>query len=549
MKEEETSKVDFIGDDLERNSSGSETGYKQKVDVEDFTNHNAAVAAEDVGVEEKAARASADEAYMIAGEIAMDFTKEEEENVKRKLDKRIPAFCAAVYFLQFMDKTLLNYASITGLPIKGLEYNQVSAGFYYGFMFFVFPSAWLSQRFPWGVTKYLGLNVILWGITLALSAISPHFAPFFVLRILLGMFESTVTPILLSTIVAFYRKEEQATRICVFYSMNGLTQVIGPLIAYGTTYGGGAFGESGAWRLLYIIFGILTVIVGVIVTLFMPNNPMAASFLNDHEKRIALERVRGNASGTAQRHFKWSQVKEAVFELRIWLVLAFVILTSIPNGGLSSFSSKILKGFGYSTRQTLLIGMPKGAFEFVIIILSAWLSDRYSERMLPIMIALIPTIVGAAILVGYGEESAALHHRGAVVFAVYLTATFGASLSIVYAWNATNIGGSSKKTAAYAANMFAFGVGNIAGSFVFRDEDAPQYIPGKSATLVSLILAAIVAVWIRWLVSRANARKRQQVLELQQSNGWNEEEVQKQRDAWAFRDLTDGQNPFFIYAS
>ncbi|MCO5565229.1 hypothetical protein L7F22_018902 [Adiantum nelumboides] len=253
--------------------------------------------------------------------------------------------------------------------------------------------------------------------------------------------------------------------------MNGLTQVIGPLIAYGTTYGGGAFGESGAWRLLYIIFGILTVIVGVIVTLFMPNNPMAASFLNEREKRIALERVRDNASGTAQRHFKWSQVKEAVFELRIWLVLAFVILTSIPNGGLSSFSSKILKGFGYSTRQTLLIGMPKGGFEFVIIILSAWLSDKYSERMLPIMIALIPTIVGAAILVGYGDESAALHHRGAVVFAVYLTATFGASLSIVYAWNATNIGGSSKKTAAYAANMFAFAIGNIAGSFVFRDEE------------------------------------------------------------------------------
>lgn len=78
---------------------------------------------------------------------------------------------------------------------------------------------------------------------------------------------------------------------------------------------------------------------------------------------------------------------------------------------------------------------------------------------------------------------------------------------------------------------------------------APQYIPGKVSTLVSLVLAAIVAVWIRWLVGRANARKRQQVHQLQQQNGWSEEEVQKQRDAWAFRDLTDGQNPFFVYAS
>lgn len=68
-----------------------------------------------------------DEAYKLAGKVAITFTKGESDDVRRKIDKRIPVLCAAVYFSQFLDKTLLNYASITGLPIKGIEYNQVSA--------------------------------------------------------------------------------------------------------------------------------------------------------------------------------------------------------------------------------------------------------------------------------------------------------------------------------------------------------------------------------------------------------------------------------------
>lgn len=85
------------------------------------------------------------------------------------------------------------------------------------------------------------------------------------------------------------------------------------------------------------------------------------------------------------------------------------------------------------------------------------------------MVGLLPTVVAAAILVGYGETAST--HKAACVFATFISGTFGTALSIVYAWNATNIGGSSKKAAVYAANMFSFAAGNIAGSFTFRDQE------------------------------------------------------------------------------
>jgi ACS family allantoate permease-like MFS transporter len=60
-----------------------------------------------------------------------------------------------------------------------------------------------------------------------------RFAPFFALRFLLGAFESVVAPTLITTVAAFYPKREQASRIASFYMCNGLTQMFGPLVAYG----------------------------------------------------------------------------------------------------------------------------------------------------------------------------------------------------------------------------------------------------------------------------------------------------------------------------
>jgi ACS family allantoate permease-like MFS transporter len=89
--------------------------------------------------------------------------------------------------------------------------------------------------------------------------------------------------------------------------------------------------------------------------------------------------------------------------------------------------------------------------------------------MLPVLVAIVPTVVGAAILVGYGADPGP--HKGALVFSTYLTNTFGSALAIVYAWNGSNVGGSSKKTAAYSAMMFCFALGNIAGTYIFQSKE------------------------------------------------------------------------------
>jgi len=154
-----------------------------------------------------------DEALRLIGaERAAHFSDEYNAKLRWKLDLLIPPLCAAIYFTQFLDKTSLNYASIMGLPIVGQRYNLVSLAFYVGFLVWEFPTVYISQKLR--AAKYLGANIVLWGVVLMLHAVGTSFGAFFTLRILLGMLESCVAPILILIISMFYKKGEQVRTLC-----------------------------------------------------------------------------------------------------------------------------------------------------------------------------------------------------------------------------------------------------------------------------------------------------------------------------------------------
>lgn len=67
---------------------------------------------------------------------ALPFTAEEERRVKLKTDLVILPLLCCVFFLQYLDKQSLSYASvfglITDLKLKGTEYSWCSSIFYIG---------------------------------------------------------------------------------------------------------------------------------------------------------------------------------------------------------------------------------------------------------------------------------------------------------------------------------------------------------------------------------------------------------------------------------
>ena len=245
-------------------------------------------------------------------------------------------------------------------------------------------------------------------------------------------------------------------------------------------------------------------------------------------------------SGTQNAHIKKDQVFESFRDLRIWLVFLATLLSSIPNGGISNFSSILLTTFGYTNQQALIYNTPSGAIGVVVVLLTGYLSDKWRDRSVVMFICIVPTIIAAALMIGLDPGGIPANKAG-LLAASFLSGTFGAAFMLLLAWNASNIAGHSKKVTANALTLVAFCVGNILGTQTFQQKQAPGYISGKISIIATLGALCFVIVALRLYNDHLN-RKNKMILA-----GMSDEEKDERREKMAFADQTDRHNIFFVY--
>lgn len=80
---------------------------------------------------------------------------------------------------------------------------------------------------------------------------------------------------------------------------------------------------------MFLLVGLVTVVVGILVILPLPDNPMS-SRLTKEEKYVAIERVGENQTGIENVHLKKHQIWERLKDPQTWLVSLIVTSFSIP---------------------------------------------------------------------------------------------------------------------------------------------------------------------------------------------------------------------------
>lgn len=150
-----------------------------------------------------------------------------------RIDLHIVPLLMAIYFLQYLDKTLLNYAADMGIKdfLPGNDYNNLGTIFYVGYLVAEPVTAYLMQRWP--IAKYLGVNVACWGVLVACHAACRSYASLMVVRVLLGVCEACVAPALVLITGMWWTKPEQARRTGLWYMQIGVAQIVGAGISYG----------------------------------------------------------------------------------------------------------------------------------------------------------------------------------------------------------------------------------------------------------------------------------------------------------------------------
>lgn len=404
--------------------------------------------------------------------------------------------------------------------------------FFFGQLFFEFPTIRILQLFP--LAKYASVNVIIWGGILACLAACKNYAGLLACRFFLGVAEAAIVPAWVVFTSQWYRKEDQAFRVGIWFSMCGFAQMFGGYVAYGIAVhvGRDPHASLHGWQIIFLLLGLLTVVVGIIFFFVLPDSPLTARFLSHEEKALHAEHIRGNEQGIGTHVFKKEQVWEALRDPNTWLYAFWVFAANIPNSIATSFGNILVTGMGYTATESLLLVTPLGAYEVVILLGLTWLSTKTKQRLWWCIAGHIPSIVGA-ILMATTEKAPAL-------VGYYLSGGIPIGWTTILGLTSTNVAGSTKKVTIACVQTIAYTVGNIISPHTFQAKDAPRYLPAKIAICIIYFLSAVDLYVIRWLAVREN-RKRDKERE-EQGGAYV---VEKNHE---FLDLTDRQNKEFRYS-
>ncbi|KAL4902703.1 hypothetical protein BDW74DRAFT_169307 [Aspergillus multicolor] len=490
------------------------------------------------------------------------FTPAEEKAVLRRIDFRVLPLLLGAYFFQQLDKSSLSYVSIFGLVedanLVGQQYSWLGSILYLAQLVMQPLAALVLVKLPTG--KVIAAAIFLWGSSLTIMAACTNFPSLLGLRFCLGAFEAMIAPSCIAVTQMWWRRGEQTWRAAMWNAMNGVTAIVGSLF----TYGLGHIHSSTlfSYQIIFILCGLLTVAYSFIVLIFMPDSPMEAKFLHEREKVIAVERLRANQMGVISREWRWDHVLETMLDVKTWVWFLLIIAISIPSGGISTFGSLIITSFGYTNFTAILFNLPFGAIQFVVILLGGWAATRFRTKGLVIAVIAVVAAVGTIIMLTVSREK-----KGVLLFGYYLVSCLAGITPLVYAWEAQNTAGDTKRKCTSAVVLVGMCTGNVIGPQLYSLDQAPEYRPGLISNLVMFILVAIIAIiadlYLYWLNKRHAKRRKalgksarivdESMLgknKLQESKTGEVEDGAKGEERVVdkgFQDTTDLKNEDFIY--
>jgi ACS family allantoate permease-like MFS transporter len=236
----------------------------------------------------------------------------------------------------------------------------------------------------------------------------------------------------------------------------------------------------------------------VLISILLPDSPTTCWYFSERERYICVKRISDNNTGLEDKKIKWYQVKECLLDPKTWLIAMFACAQNIPNGGLVTFSAIIVKGLGYDTLTTMLLGIPTGVIATLWqLVLAVPCSKLANKRCTVIALANIFPMICAILMWKLPREN-----KNGLLAAYYVFYTYWGPYVMSTSVPMANVSGHTKKVTVNAIYFLAYCTGNIIGPQVFRSSDAPDYSHGYIALLACLVLAsctiALYGVLCRW---------------------------------------------------
>lgn len=469
-----------------------------------------------------------------------ELTQEEidalDSKVRLKIDCWLMPIICITYTLQFLDKLSLNYAAaytlIEDLGLSGQRYSWTAAIFNFGYIAGAIPANYLIQKFP--VAKFTGVMIFIWAIILIGHIGAKNYGGILVLRFLLGVLESCISPSCMALTSSFYKKSEQPLRMCFFLSFNGIATMVGAILSWGL--GHATHSSLKPWKLIFLVIGLMNLAWSVIFLLLCPDTPINARFLNAKEKLVGVERVSHNMMGIKNIKYKKDHIIEAVTDYKTLVYIFIGLACGVINGGSANFQSALIKGFGFSSVQSTILQMPTGAIEFAVISTAGIIAVLVKNtRCIIFCLLCVPSLAGLI-----GIALIPLEKKWALVGCAWLQYLIGGPVILSWVFLNANVAGSTKRTITNGFWFTFYAAGNIIGANIFYAKQKPRYRSGIIGLAVCYGCMIIIGILYRLTLMWENKKRDRKFGELI-------EETKADAILKGFYDYTDGQNQGFRY--
>lgn len=382
-------------------------------------------------------------------------------------------------------------------------------------MFFVtyvlFETPWAMSVKRFGLNKVLAVAFLSWGAITIGTGFIQNYAQGMACRLLLGAAEAGVAPCISFFISTVYSREKQGKRMAIIYLSAAISGSLGGLIAYGIQTMGYRHGLE-AWRWLFIIEGIVTLVVCGICWFSLPKSAEEAWFLNAEEKYLMQLRKRRDAAYKGQDKFEWRYFRMAATDPAVWIASMALFGAGVCLFGFATFLPTILRGMGYTSLEANYLSIPVYAWACICVVFFTWLSDKLVKRAMVMAMVPLPVICGYAIAIGTPSH-------GAGYFAMFLCAVLYSYNTLLVTWIANNIKPDHKRSVGLAL-LFSFA--NISGAVagqIYPPRTSPRYIMGNAISL-GMEFMALSGVGVLYLLFRQRDAQKQKLLTSgQEENG------------------------------
>ncbi|EYE92872.1 putative MFS pantothenate transporter [Aspergillus ruber CBS 135680] len=427
-----------------------------------------------------------------------------------KIDFFILSFCCVTYFFNYLDRSNLTNAYVSGmqeeLAFHGNQLNVINTVFTVGYIIGQIPSnlavTYVRPRY------FFPAMVLFWGGLTMITAAVHNPQGIMAIRFFLGVAEASTFSGTHYILGSWYTERELGKRSGIFTASGLAGTMFGGFIQTGIHSSlDGASGMSG-WRWLFVIDGLITLPIAIYGLFLFPDTPATtrAPYLTESERNLAISRLPEVNADKAPL--------DLMFIKRLfttWYWWGFVILWVIA-GETESFSSNTLLALYMKAHPTIhysvaqLNNYPTGvpAVGIISTLFWSWLTDilRGKRYMVGYFIGITGIVTSVLILTRFNST--------ATVFGAYYWAgAVYACQATFFAWcnDAMRLQDARQRSVVIASMNLGNNAVNAWWSILFYSADlAPRFTRGMWA-MVGCSVALILWTSGIWFVSAREERQ------------------------------------------